>query len=430
MRTLLICSTPVHGHVTPLLVVARHLTNVGHRVKFLTGRRFADQVRQTGAEFIALPAEADYDDRDMNASFPGRIGRTGIDGIRWDVANIFLKPAAAQIAAVDDVVATEHIDAILLENMFIGAAGLLRRPRYARPAVITLGIVPLGVHSVDTAPMGLGLLPMPGPLGRARNAALQFVTERFIFGGVQRQAESIIRDATGEDLDGFFMNGASHADAIVQFTVPGFEYERSDLPDTVHFVGPMSKASTSDISLPEWWDDLDGSRPVVHVTQGTIANADYDELIMPTINALAADDVTVVVSTGGRDISTLPPSLPDNVRVASYLPYDLLLPLTDVFVSNGGYGGVHQALEHGVPLVVAGTTEDKAEVSARVQWTGVGVNLRTNTPSVKAVGTAVRRVLREPAFAERATAMSCEIAASSGLPGLDAVIDALAPVND
>lgn len=253
------------------------------------------------------------------------------------------------------------------------------------------------------------------------------LTEKLIFGGVQRQAEKIIVDATGKKLDGFFMSGASRADAIVQFTVPGFEYPRSDLPDTVHFVGPMSRAAKSEGELPEWWNELDGSRPVVHVSQGTIANTDYDELIAPTITALAGDDVLVIVSTGGRPLSTLPSPLPANVRAAEYLPHDRLLPLTDVYVSNGGYGGVHHALEHGVPLVVAGMTEDKAEVAARVQWTASGVNLRTNRPTPDAVGAAVRRVLADPGFAERSRALGKEIAASSGLAGLEAVIETLAP---
>ena len=35
-------------------------------------------------------------------------------------------------------------------------------------------------------------------------------------------------------------------------------------------------------------------------------------------------------------------------------------------VTNGGYGGVQLALAHGVPLVVAGNTEEKGEIAARV----------------------------------------------------------------
>jgi hypothetical protein len=45
-----------------------------------------------------------------------------------------------------------------------------------------------------------------------------------------------------------------------------------------------------------------------------------------------------------------------------------LLPYASVLVSNGSYRGVQQALRHGVPMVLAGQAEDKAEVTARTAW--------------------------------------------------------------
>lgn len=425
MTSYLICSTPVHGHVTPLLAVSRHLVAQGHRVRFLTGARYRDAVLATGADHLQLPAEADYDDTDMDAAFPGRVGKSGVPGIRWDISNIFLKPAPAQIRAVDAAVLAEPTDAILLESMFIGSMGLLARPRAERPAIVNLGIIPLGLGSVDTAPFGLGILPKPGLAGRLRNAILRVVTERFIFGSLQKEASAMLLATTGRPLDVFFMSGASQADAIVQFTVADFEYPRRDLPETVHFVGPVSRTTPSAAPLPEWWGELDGSRPVVHVSQGTVANKDYEELIAPAMRGLAGDDVLVLVSTGGRPVESLPHPLPANVRAAEYLPYDALLPLTDVFVSNGGYGGVHYALEHGVPLVVAGTTEDKLEVTARVEWAGVGVNLRSHKPTPDAVAAGVRTVLADPRYAARSRAIGEQIVASSGLDGLERVVLAL-----
>ena len=71
-------------------------------------------------------------------------------------------------------------------------------------------------------------------------------------------------------------------------------------------------------------------------------------------------------------------------------------------ITNGGFGGVQQALAHGVPMVVAGATEDKKEVAARVAWSGTGVNLRTGRPSARALRRAVQRILREPQFSLRA----------------------------
>ena len=61
-------------------------------------------------------------------------------------------------------------------------------------------------------------------------------------------------------------------------------------------------------------------------------------------------------------------------------------------VTNGGYGAVQRALTTGVPLVVAGDTEDKPEVAARVEWFGAGVNLRTGAPTAE--GGPARRARR------------------------------------
>ena len=82
---------------------------------------------------------------------------------------------------------------------------------------------------------------------------------------------------------------------------------------------------------------------MVHVSQGTVANTDFDELIRPTLTALADEDVTVVVTTGGPPVAELGP-LPANTLAAEFIPHDKLLPKTDVFVTNGGYGALHYAM--------------------------------------------------------------------------------------
>jgi UDP:flavonoid glycosyltransferase YjiC (YdhE family) len=217
-----------------------------------------------------------------------------------------------------------------------------------------------------------------------------------------------------------------HADAVLPFTVPSFEYPRRDAPAHVQFVGPLN-ATGSFAPLPEWWGELDGSRPVVHVTQGTIANKDFEQVVGPTLRGLAGEDVLVVVATGGRPLETLPP-LPANARAATYLPYDELLPKTDVFVTNGGYGGVQYALRFGVPVVVTGGKEDKPEVGARIAWSGVGRRLRSESPSPAALRKAVRDVLRDDRYRAASRAMAAEMAASGGFGELARVLDGLAVV--
>jgi UDP:flavonoid glycosyltransferase YjiC (YdhE family) len=86
------------------------------------------------------------------------------------------------------------------------------------------------------------------------------------------------------------------------------------------------------------------------------------------------------------------------------------LPKTDVFLTNGGYGSVNQAMSFGIPIVAAGLTEDKADVNARIAWSGVGINLATNEPTPRALSEAVRTVLSTPTYRSHATAMAGEFA--------------------
>jgi UDP:flavonoid glycosyltransferase YjiC (YdhE family) len=189
----------------------------------------------------------------------------------------------------------------------------------------------------------------------------------------------------------------------------------------LQFAGPLS-ATGSQAPLPSWWGDLDSGRPVVHVTQGTIANKDFGQLITPTLQALADDDVLVVVSTGGRPLDTLP-SLPANARAAEYLPYDELLAHTDVYVTNGGYGGVQYALRYGVPIVATGGKEDKPEVGARVAWSGVGRRIRKEQPSPRALRRTIRAVLHEPCYRQTSQRMAADMATARGFEALTTVLD-------
>lgn len=425
MSSYLICSTPAHGHVMPLLVIGRHLRAQGHRVRFLTGARYRDAVVGAGLQHVALPEAADVDLDRAGELFPERAGLTGPAAIRFDMSRLFLRPGAAQHDALTAALAQEPADAVLSEGLFLGAALLSLLPRSERPPVVALGIFPLGVASRDTAPFGLGMTPLPGWRGRLRNALMTAVTDRVVFGLVNREADELAAATVGRVFQGPFLQWSAHADALVQLTVPSFEYPRSDLPATVHFAGPLPSSPSGPVELPSWWGDLDGARPVVHVTQGTVANTDLGALVRPTIEGLADRDVLVVVSTGGRDVEALG-AVPDNVRVSSYLPYAELFPRLSALVTNGGYGGVQQALAHGIPLVVAGRTEDKIEVTARVGWSGAGIDLRTVVAQPRDVATAVDMVLTDPRYRAAAQRIGADMRASDPFAVLSGVLSSLA----
>lgn len=427
MASILICCTPAHGHVYPLLTVARHLVAEGHDVRMLTGTRYRDSVTAAGVEFIPMPPGADIDLDHTNDLFPERAAMKPIPQLRFSVIECFIKPGRFHVQAVEDAIAARPVDVILSEMMFVGSALLVRRPLGQRPPILMLGIFPLAAKDPDVAPYGLGITPLPGPVGRLRNRILEAFAAR-MFAPVFDAANEIFKDVNGVETDRFAaMDMVANSDMLLQFTVPEFEYPRSTLPDTVRFVGPMTRTAPTTTPMPDWWGDLDG-RTVVHVSQGTIANSDPTELIIPTMQALAQEDVLVVVSTGGRPVETLG-ILPANARAAEYLPYDKLFPRLSVFVTNGGYGGLHFALQHGVPIVASGTSEDKTETNARVRWSGTGVSLRTQRPSAARIRAAVRKVLDDPGYRARSEHFSAAIDASPGLTAIDQAIEDLVAVS-
>ena len=408
MSNFLLCANPIHGHVAPIIAIARDLVDRGHRVTVLTGSRFRDAVLATGADHRALGGLADYDDRVIQDHLPERERHRGIRKLQYDIQSIFIRTVPDQFHGVQSAIAELAPDTVLVDSVFAGVLPLLLGDSAERPAILAAGVIPLSQSSTDAAPYGLGLAPKPGARGRLRNRVLNALVQKVVFRRSQLLANEILRSLGSRELRGSVLDLSREFDRFLQLSPAEFEYPRSDLSPNVRFVGTVLPPSPVAGPLPGWWSDLDGERPVVHVTQGTIDNKDLGRLIRPTLAALAERDVLVVVATGGRAVEELG-ELPGNVRAAEFLPYDLLLPKTDVFVTNAGFGGAQYALSHGVPLVAAGDTEDKPEVSMRAEWSGVGVNLRTGTPTPAAIRNGVERILADRGYRDRARALATRI---------------------
>jgi UDP:flavonoid glycosyltransferase YjiC (YdhE family) len=168
---------------------------------------------------------------------------------------------------------------------------------------------------------------------------------------------------------------------------------------------------------------------VVLVTQGTVANEDLSQLIEPALMGLDGEKALVVVTTG-RDPGTISIPIPGNARVEQFIPFSDIFPKVDVFVTNGGYGGVQQALSAGVPMVLAGTTEDKPFVAARDAGSGAGINLSTDRPSASEVRDAVIAVLRDSSFRSHARKLQAKFTKYDSLRAVTETVASLLGSGD
>lgn len=413
MSTILLCSTPNYGHVAPMVEIGRSLVEQGHTVSMVTGSRFATSVTNAGMTHIPLRGRADFDDRDHASFLPDRDRYKGIAQAQYDIQTIFIKTIPSQSEVVQEAVLAIRPELILVDAAFVGVATLLFDETTPRPPILAVGVLPLSQSSRDVGPYGLGMQPSSSFFGRIRNGCLRWLLEHVLFRKTQVLANQILVEIGSPPLTTWVLDVASRFDRFLQLTVPEFEYSRSDLSSRISFVGPVLPRPAVGgvaVTLPPWWSELDGPRPVVHVTQGTMDNRDLSRLIAPAIEAARSRNILLVVTTGRADaddeLRALVGEIPDNVRIAPFLPYDLLLPRLDLMITNGGYGGVQFALAHGVPLIVAGDTEDKPEVCARVTFSGVGINLKTGTPTAKTLGSAIDEVIWDGRFAVAAAGIA------------------------
>jgi MGT family glycosyltransferase len=404
-----IASTPATGHLNPLLAIGRILIAEGHEVVGLTGTALRDRIEGIGAEFRPFPAGADLDLRDSKSAVP-ELKNLPPGPERWRVAieRAFVDTIPAQHNGLQQVLRDFPADVIVGDDMIFGVLPMLLAPRSKQPPIVLCGTSILHWRREDGVPHFAGLPPATDPAQREEYAAISLEHDRVVDQPVARRLNRLLDDmGIGPLSMTLFDSVVELADAYMQLTVPSFEFPRN-IPPSVHFAGtpPIIR---NQAPLPSWAHELDGPRKVVLVTQGTVANRDFGQLIAPTLAALANEpDMLVVATAGGHPIDAIPGPISGNARVASYSPFECVLPKVDVFVTNGGYGSVNQAMSFGVPLVTAGLTQDKADVNARVAWSGVGIDLATNEPTSEALREAVRTVLDKPNYRAQASLMADE----------------------
>lgn len=393
------------GHINPGLPIAAELVRRGHQVRWYTSPRFEQKVRSVGAHYVPYVKGIALEEGRIDEQFPERVKLKGLAQMKYDM-RCFIGLIPNLYRDLDDDLIRNPVD-VMVGDTAAHACGLAAQ-RHGLPWA-AYGISVFLQRSRDTAPFGLGLPPSSSPLGRLRNAFLYWLVDQLIFKdpfefydetaaslGLGKQRYSMLEFSRAANL-------------FLQCCTPSFEYPRSDMPENVRFIGPAIPAGPPEWQTPQWWGRLDSGKPVILVTQGTIAT-DYDDLLIPAIQALAAEDVLVIATTGSRPAAELGSvAIPANVVVEQFVPYGRLMPRVSLLVTNGGYGTVQSALSHGVPIVVFAGSEEKPEIACRVEWSGVGLGYRTKRPSPDQIRSAVRKALDTPAYRTRSQEFAAEI---------------------
>ena len=374
MRVLI--TTPAqHGHLYPLVPLARALVAAGHDVRVACAPSFAPIVAACG--LTPYPAGFDLAGQSWGTVFPA-FGTmpAGLERSMWAFDHVFVGAwSRAFVPAILDLAATWRPDVLVRDYMEFGAciAGeLLDIPHAVAGVCVSWPIVfwEAAQPALEQLRADYGLPPDPENV----------MPWRYL------------------GLPGF---------------PPSWPAADESLPPTAHLLRPEPFSGPGASSLPGWIDDLPAGRPLVHVSLGTLhyrTPGGYEVIL----TALRDEPLNLVVAVGSDQDPAAFGLQPPSVRIERYVAHTALLPRCDLFVTHGGFGSCMAGLTYGVPMVATPIAADQPYNAQRLVALGVAQAIAPSERTPEAIVAAVRTVLRKPSYRAMAAQWRDLIAAMPG----------------
>ncbi|MDQ4139325.1 MAG: glycosyltransferase, partial [Bacteroidota bacterium] len=378
-KKILFATIALDGHFNPLTSLAVYLKEAGYDVRWYTGSVFKEKLQNLKIPHLPFKRAKEITQHNIDEVFPERKKiKNGIKRICFDMSQYFILRGPEFLQDVQEIHQNFPFDLMIADICFTGIPFIKEK---LQVPVISIGIIPLVEKSRDTAPAGLGLTPAKTALGKKGYVWLQKVVDNFLL----KQPNDFLRQLLANE--GISCKGSNafeiaieKSTVVLQSGTPGFEYYRRDISKHIHFIGPVLPHAKKVEKELTFRDKLGLYKNTILVTQGTLEN-DNSKLIIPTLEAFKNTNNLVIVTTAGNDTEALRKQYPyANCVIEDYIPFNQIMPFIDVYVSNGGYGGVLLSIENRVPMVVGGKHEGKNEICARVGYFNLGINLKTEAP--------------------------------------------------
>jgi MGT family glycosyltransferase len=416
---------PLTGHVYPNLSIARELAAMGHEVAIYTGAKYRELVESEGFRHFPLQKvdEAHIDEMFMS--------HRGIQGAKtpWRRRAMWrecvLDTIPAQLEDLDAVLTSWSPQVIVCDATMWAPFLVLHESRHIPVAIFSL--IP-ACHLAGPQGPVMGI-PMPRPVTawqRQRARVLRVLSD-FFLREIRQRADEFRRQA---GLPRLTCTPTNHGGLMPLYLVPGspeFDYERTDLPRSVQYVGPCLWKG-KDEALPDWIAGLPADQPLVYASEGTVHLE--PRVLRAVAQGLGGLPIQVIMTTGKhRDPSTLDLGvrpLPPNIHVRQWVPLNALIPKLSAMVTIGGPGTMMAAIEAGIPVVIVPFAWDHPEAGWRLQASGAGILLQPHDCTPGNMRRAVERVLADPSYRENALRLAGTFTRLGGSPEAARKIAALA----
>jgi UDP:flavonoid glycosyltransferase YjiC (YdhE family) len=406
-KKILFACVPADGHFNPLTGLAVHLKKIGYDVRWYAADIYEEKINKLDIPWYPFKRAFNINGDNINTMLPDRERhKSQISRLNFDIINVFILRSTEYYEDIQEIYKTFPFDLMIADVAFTAIP--LVKEKMGIP-VIAIGIFPLTETSRDLGPTGLGLTPATSFFGRRKQDIMRYIADHILF----RKSNQVMRKVfRAYDIDPGYSNVfdalTRKATLLLQSGTPGFEFKRSDLGRNIRFIGPLLPYSPAG-KQPSWYHDkLEQYDKVILVTQGTVEK-DPEKIIVPTLEAFKNSRHLVVATTGGSRTAELRKRYTaDNIIIEDFIPFDDIMPYADVYVTNGGYGGILLGIQHQLPLVTGGIHEGKAEINARVGYFKLGIDMKTEKPRAAQVKKSVEDVLSDDGYKQRVKALATE----------------------
>jgi MGT family glycosyltransferase len=402
-------TSPSRGHLYPIVPILAELAERGHQASVCTLSYELGHLEQVGIQGSAIDPTLE---RNQLEDWRERSPRRAI----LSTLRTFTERAGREAPNLAAAIDRHDPDVLLIDINCWGAATAAEAS--GRPwAMYSPYLLPL--PSRDAPPFGLGLSPLGGPLGAARDAIVHRYAS-IVFNRAAMPTLSALRARHGLTTIEDFSDLLARPSLLLALTTEGFEYPRSDWPANVRLVGPVNWAPP--LKAPAWLADM--ADPLVLVTCSTERQND-ERLVEVALEALPAAGMSVIATTAAHDPKMY--TVPQGSKVVGFVPHEAVLERAACVVCHGGMGITQKALAAEVPVVVVPFGRDQLETARRVEVAEAGVRLSPRRLTPGRLADAVRTAIDRRAGAQR---VSRAYAAAGGASAAADAIEAIGRATD
>lgn len=380
MKHIAFLNIPAIGHVYPTLAVAAELVRRGHRVSYSSIDRRRTVIEATGATLVEYTTTRPQE-WDPTMVAPARDAQPAQS--MFD----FVVEAEHTLPQFEAAYADDMPDLVLFDR--ISFAARMFALKYKMPSIQTWPLLVSSEH--------WSLFRDYAPYVESHPAFQVYLAR------LEKQLTAQRIDIAADDF--LF---APHDAGNLCFFPRSFQFRGAEHGSRYSFVGPCPRP----LDAVTGWTPPAGDRPVLVVSLGSVFNARPD-IYASVVAAFADSRWHVVMSVGQRtDLAELP-DLPANIEAHQVIPQLEVLAHATVFLNHGGLGGIMEALNENVPLVILPQTPEQESNALRVEQLSLGRWLPDDFTS-ESLRRMVEDVAADTRVAANLTAMRRDIAEAGG----------------